>query len=103
MRNRTREETRQKIVKLWNDGLSVLEIRDEMGYKCTKAIESQLRLAGISPRGVDGLDVSKVIALQKAGWNMDKIVDEFAYNYTAEYIAAEVNKFNDRSQKGKNV
>lgn len=96
MKKGTKAEKRRQIVDLWNQGYSVLDIRDLMEYKCSHSIETQLRLAGINPKGSSGLDVPKVLALQKAGWNMRMIVDEFNYNYSASEILAAVKAETER-------
>lgn len=90
MKKGTKAEKRRQIVELWNQGYSVLDIRDLMEYKCSHSIETQLRLAGINPKGSSGLDVPKVLALMKAKWSMDKIVEEFNYDYSEDEIKAAV-------------
>lgn len=96
MKHRSRAETRAKIVGLWNEGYTVLEIRDAMGYKCSDSIETQLRLAGINPKGETGIDVPKVRALMRAKWTINKIVEEFHYDYTAAEILAAVKNDSER-------
>lgn len=69
---------------LWKKGKEVSEICEELGYKDAKHVTKVLRRNGLY---VDKrIDVAKVHALQKAGWNMEMIVNEFGYRYTAEEI-----------------
>ena len=69
---------------LWKNGKEVSEICEELGYKDAKHVTKVLRRNGLY---VDKrIDIAKVHALQKAGWNMDMIVNEFGYQFTAEEI-----------------
>ena len=69
---------------LWKKGKEVSEICEELGDKDAKHVTKVLRRNGLY---VDKrIDVAKVHALQKAGWNMEMIVDEFGYRFTAEEI-----------------
>lgn len=75
---------------LWQEGKEVTEICDELGYKDAKYVIRVLKNKGLY---VDQkVDVAKVRALQNAGWNMDMIVDEFNYRFTAEEIQAAVRR-----------
>lgn len=75
---------------LWKKGKEVSEICEELGYKDAKHVTKVLRRNGLY---VDKrIDVAKVRALQNAGWNMDKIVNEFNYRFTAEEIQAAVRR-----------
>ena len=96
MKKGSKAEKRRQIVELWKQGYSVIEIRDAMEYKCSHSIETQLRLAGINPKGSSGLDVPKVLALMKAKWSMDRIVEEFNYDYSEDEIKAAVKAETER-------
>lgn len=75
---------------LWKKGKEVSEICEELGYKDAKHVTKVLRRNGLH---VDKrIDVAKVHALQKAGWNMEMIVDEFGYRFTAEEIQSAIRK-----------
>jgi hypothetical protein len=98
---RTRVFDRDKIIRMDQDGFTPKEIQYAIGAKSTYHIKAILqkykREKGILPPAKEKpgihveptpvpLDVRKVKALQKAGWPMAKIVDEFGYNFTAEQI-----------------
>lgn len=75
---------------LWKKGKEVSEICEELGYKDAKHVTKVLRRNGLY---VDKrIDVAKVHALQKAGWNMEMIVDEFGYRFTSEEIQNAIRK-----------
>ena len=83
-------EKAKLIPVLWNEGKSPSEICEELGYKDAKHVTKVLRRNGLY---VDKrIDVAKVRALQKAGWNMEMIVNEFNYRFTAEEIQAAVRR-----------
>lgn len=75
---------------LWKKGKEVSEICEELGYKDAKHVTKVLRRNGLY---VDKrIDIAKVHALQKAGWNTEMIVNEFGYRYTAEEIQVAVRR-----------
>lgn len=85
-----RKERQKLIPVLWKEGKSPLEICDELGYKTPEYVIVVLKKLGLYED--QRIDVPKVLALQKAGWTMDMIEQEFNYRYTQEEIAAAVKK-----------
>lgn len=77
-------EKAKLIPVLWNEGKSPSEICEELGYKCEKHVVKVLKQLGLYVN--KRVDIAKVHALQKAGWSMDMIVNEFGYQFTAEEI-----------------
>lgn len=98
---RTRVFDRDQIIRMDQDGFTPKEIQYAIGAKSTYHIKAILqkykREKGILPPAKEKpgihkepspvpLDVRKVKALQKAGWTIDKIWDEFGGRYPVSEI-----------------
>lgn len=86
-------ENRKKIVReMYLEGRTELEIADRIGYKSTKHVKATIRKLGLR---VDCpiIDVPKVLALRKAGWQTEQIIEEFGYKFSADQIEEEVKKY----------
>jgi DNA-directed RNA polymerase specialized sigma subunit len=79
-------ERRQKMRDMYEEGYSLQEICDELGYKTTDYVEYALRKMGVYRADEFGIDVPKVKALKAAGWTMQQIIAEFGHRYTATEI-----------------
>ena len=93
-------EVRMKQLReMYLQGYDLAYICEEMGYKTQKTAINYLRIMGVYEG--NKLDVNKVIALKRAGWLIDQIVDEFNHKYTAKQIIEAVNEYkrehNERS------
>ncbi len=87
-----------RMVKDHENGMSLEDIRQKYNYATLGAVRYVLRKHGKDPEtpgrwGDRPLDVPKVMALQRAGWQMDKIVEEFSNEYTAEEIRKAVREW----------
>lgn len=92
------ESRLEKMKNLYLQGNTVEEICDILGYKTAKHVEYRLSQMGVYETQCD-IDVPKVLALQKAGWNMPAIINEFGYTFTAKQIIDAVNRYGRRKQK----
>ncbi len=79
---------RARIAQMADRGYTVDEIVEAIDAKSKSHVLKILTEMGFreATKGIKRLDIPKVKALQKAGWPMAKIVDEFGYNFTAEQI-----------------
>lgn len=88
--------TRKRIVAdMWRKGYTEVEIANEIGYTSAEHVTKLLRKLGLRDEEMM-IDVPKVIALQRAGWTMDQIVEEFDQKYTAEQLKEAVRKWKER-------
>ena len=89
---RYRQLDRARIAQMADRGYTVDEIVSALGAKSKSTVLQILAEMGFreATKGIKRLDIPKVKALQKAGWPMAKIVDEFGYNFTAEQIRTAV-------------
>lgn len=92
------ESRLEKMKNLYLQGNTVEEICDMLGYKTVSHVIYRLSQMGVYETQCD-IDVPKVLALQKAGWDMPAIVNEFGYTFTASQIIDAVNKYGRRKQK----
>lgn len=83
---------RQKIRSLYEEGYSVQEIISIIGTGTIKYVRDLLRAMGYKVEEKNNLDIPKVKALLDAGWSIEKIVDEFNGNFTAEEIVNELKR-----------
>lgn len=98
---RKRQFDRDQIIRMDQEGFTPFEIRDAIGAKSTYHIKAILqkhkRSIGTIPKAKEKpgshpepspvpLDVRKVKALQKAGWPIQKIWDEFGGRYPVSEI-----------------
>lgn len=81
-----RSERKAMIPELFEQGKSIEEICEELGYKDPRYVEQTLRELDMFPEALYGIDVPKVWALRKAGWTMDQIIDEFGHKFTSKQI-----------------
>lgn len=88
-----RTDKAKQIPELFREGKDVYEIADILGYKSPGYIRTVLREQNMLPEQKYGIDVPKVLALRKAGWHMDQIIDEFGHNYTSKQIQEAVTKW----------
>lgn len=89
----------QQIPELFREGKDVYEIADILGYKSPGYIRTVLREQNMLPEQKYGIDVPKVLALRKAGWHMDRIIDEFGHNYTSKQIMKAVDEWDAERKK----
>ena len=89
-----KSERRAKIFELYSDGKSIDEICLILGYHRAEYVRSVLREGGIPlVDKPNGIDVPKVLALHEARWPMEKIIQEFGGQYTADQIREAVKEF----------
>lgn len=89
------EAKHQEILNAFESGKSVSEIREKFGYTDNHSVIYVLRKFGAyslkdRKRSKKKMDVPKVLALQKAEWTMEMIMEEFDYDYTADEITQAV-------------
>lgn len=87
---------RKRIVAdMWRKGYTKVEIANEIGYTSIGHVTSLLNKLGL--RGEEMMiDVPKVLALQRAGWTLDQILDEFDGDFTAEQVNTAVRKWKEK-------
>lgn len=90
------EERRKQMRQMYEDGYTLPEICEELGYKTTEYVQDELRKLGVYVKYPFGIDVPKVLALRRAGWDMKKIIEEFNHEYTATQINMAVAFENER-------
>lgn len=66
--------TPEEMIRLYQSGMEMEDIRDQYGYKNINFIRSVLRDAGVLEKTT--IDVGKINALHKAGWSLKKIAME---------------------------
>ena len=92
-----RTDRNKQIAGLYAEGKTIDEIADILGYKKPEYVRAFLRDHNLLKEPPEiGIDVPKVLALQKTGWHMTNIVREFGMKYTAEEIMEEVEKYGRR-------
>lgn len=74
-----------RILELYEQGYDYYYIMEEVGAKSPQAIETLLKRKKLFVSR-KGLDVNKVKALAKAGWDLEKIYGEFSGKYKREEI-----------------
>lgn len=99
----TPEEKHQKIVNDYRNGMSVADITNKFGYASASAVRYILKKNGVMAQapgrwGDKPIDVPKVLALQAAGWSIEKIVEEFDHKYTAKQIRKAVKDFKKKGE-----
>lgn len=95
-----KEEKHLRLVEDYLKGRTLDELKELYGYEGRSAVRYVLVKHGVyrkTDRQVQNdqrpVDAAKVLALQKAGWSMDKIVDEFGYQYTTAQIVGAVKEY----------
>lgn len=109
MRTAVGRPTRQdQIIDLYLQGHSIEQIRQKTGYTQLAYIRLILKNHGVlRPEDANpmGIDVPKVLALMNAGWNMEKIVGEFGYLYSADELENAAEKYlqqiEERKKRGR--
>ena len=92
---------RRRVRELYKAGYSVSEIITEIEMGSIPYVRELLKSMGFDVKTTDCIDIPKVKALQQAGWNMDQIVDEFGFNFTAEEIKAALKAAANRKKVSK--
>ena len=83
---------RQKIRTLYEEGYSVQEIISIIETGTIKYVRDLLRAMGYKVEEKNKLDIPIVKALLEAGWSIEKIVEEFNRDFTAEEIVNELKR-----------
>ena len=100
VRKYNQRERYEKMQEMYKDGYEISEICVELEYKDPKHIIRVLKMLGVYEEESSDIDVPKVLSLQKAGWTMDMIEQEFNYRFSAEQISDAVSHYG-RKNNGK--
>lgn len=94
----TPERKYKMMIRDYRSGMSIEKMRIKYDYSSDTAVRHVLRKQGELPQTPERpkekpLDVPKVLALSRAGWPIEKIVEEFSNEYTEEQIRKAVKEW----------
>lgn len=94
----TPERKYKMMIRDYRNGMSIEAMRIKYDYSSDTAVRHVLRKQGELPQAPGRwaekpIDVPKVLALSRAGWPIEEIVEEFDCKYTAKQIRKAVKDY----------